>query len=45
MTWVDVEEENVMKAYIARHKDKNVLELLENAKKIGIQLLWSEASH
>ena len=33
MTWVDVEEENVMKAYIARHKDKNVLELLENAKK------------
>ena len=32
MTWVDIKEEDMMEAYIARHKDESVLALLEDAK-------------
>ena len=32
MTWFDGKEEHMMEAYIARHKDEKILEILEDAK-------------
>ena len=34
MSWFDIKEEHMMEAYIARHKDEKVLDLLEDAKTI-----------
>ena len=32
LTWFDVKEEHMMEAYVARHKDESVKEILEDAK-------------
>ena len=32
MTWFDLKEEHMMEAYVARHKNEKILEILEDAR-------------